>query len=318
MSPCGICNLSACKQGLKPSDFIPLEPSSWPRLSRFLNSHPHSLTGYTLPCLAAWNGVFDYRWTFPEPETLLISFRAAADGKRHLLQPIGLFSPEIQSALLDCMKKMDYSVQFLGIEPSFLERHSLFLSHFDVCLDRNNCNYIYRSEDLAHLAGRHYSKKRNLIAQASRAYTWTEEPITARNISLCLEVLNELQRELTPGQQEDLKPDDTAVRAAINLFCDLPMDGRLITINQIPVAFSLFEKQTSDTAVIHFERALRRYKGLYQVINQVTAQAIQQQGISWINREEDLGDPGLRQSKESYYPANLASAFSLTLKRTTL
>ena len=36
-------------------------------------------------------------------------------------------------------------------------------------------NYVYAAADLAELAGRRFSKKRNLIAQAHREYAWTVE-----------------------------------------------------------------------------------------------------------------------------------------------
>ena len=42
--------------------------------------------------------------------------------------------------------------------------------------------------------------------------------------------------------------------------------------------------------VVHFERALRSRKGLYQIVNRETARAIAGQGFTWLNREEDLGD----------------------------
>jgi hypothetical protein len=67
--------------------------------------------------------------------------------------------------------------------------------------------------------------------------------------------------------------------------------------------------------VVLFERALRDKKGLYQVINQETARAIAAQGLAFINREEDLGDPGLRRAKLSYHPVRLEAKHTLTLRR---
>jgi uncharacterized protein len=69
-----------------------------------------------------------------------------------------------------------------------------------------------------------------------------------------------------------------------------------------------------STAVVLFERARRSEKGLYQVINQETARAIAAHGFTVINREEDLGDAGLRQAKLSYHPTALEMKHTLTLR----
>ncbi len=45
----------------------------------------------------------------------------------------------------------------------------------------------------------------------------------------------------------------------------------------------------------------RQYKGIYQYVTQSFA-AWLPEGYETINRERDLGDPGLRQAKESYKP----------------
>ena len=47
--------------------------------------------------------------------------------------------------------------------------------------------------------------------------------------------------------------------------------------------------------MIHFEKADHAYNGLYAAINK----PIELAPLMWVNREEDLGIPGLRQAKES-------------------
>ena len=53
--------------------------------------------------------------------------------------------------------------------------------------------------------------------------------------------------------------------------------------------------------VVHFEKGRPGYKGVYQAINQLFL-ADAGPGYTLVNREQDLGDDGLRQSKLSYNP----------------
>jgi hypothetical protein len=66
------------------------------------------------------------------------------------------------------------------------------------------------------------------------------------------------------------------------------------------VAFTVAEGFTEDMLVIHFEKALPEYIGVYQAINQMFLDHTQ--GFSLVNREQDLGDEGLRAAKLSYNP----------------
>ena len=58
---------------------------------------------------------------------------------------------------------------------------------------------------------------------------------------------------------------------------------------------------------IHFEKALERSDGTYAAINQGFAAYLQAQHpeVLWLNREDDLGLPGLRKAKESYNPHHM-------------
>jgi hypothetical protein len=88
----------------------------------------------------------------------------------------------------------------------------------------------------------------------------------------------------------------------------------MIRVHDRPVAFSDFEKQNVETAAVHFEKANRAYKGLYQVVNRETARMIDACGCHLVNREEDLGDTGLRKAKLSYHPLDIYPVYNLTLK----
>ena len=72
------------------------------------------------------------------------------------------------------------------------------------------------------------------------------------------------------------------------------VDGRL-------VAFTYGSAVTTDTFDVCVEKADRRMEGAFAIINQQFAEHLPEQYI-YLNREEDMGIPGLRQAKLSYHP----------------
>ncbi|MBL8029519.1 MAG: DUF2156 domain-containing protein [Fibrobacteres bacterium] len=263
------------------------------------------MSGYTLGCLTAWDPVFKYRWHFPSSESLIINYTDETNrGEMHLLQPLGVLNSEVKDFIIDTMHSAKYQMRIVGVEPAFLEQNPEFAAQFTITTDRNNANYIYKASDLASLSGRRYAKKRNLIAQAVKSYSWTTEPLNMINISECLSLIPE----------SHIGKDAAAIKSAVNNFGEGLLRGILVRIDNRAVAFSMFCQQTSDTVVIHFEHAQYAYKGLHQIVNQEAAKIVAEEGYTYINREEDLGDPGIRQAKESYYPDHLAESLILTIK----
>ena len=64
-------------------------------------------------------------------------------------------------------------------------------------------------------------------------------------------------------------------------------------------------------AIIHIEKANPEMRGLYQLINQrFLMEAFPEAEI--VNREDDLGIPGLRKAKESYDPIGYARKFRVS------
>jgi hypothetical protein len=168
---------------------------------------------------------------------------------------------------------------------------------------------------LSQLSGRKYAKKRNLLAQASGLYQWSAEPLTGARTSSCSEILDSIMEEEHPQVEGMLARELAALDFTLRHFDELNQQGLIIFADSRPVAFSVYEAIGPTTVAIHFERALRSYKGLYQVVNWETAKAIAKQGFHFINREEDLGDPGLRDAKLSYHPIQVVPAYELVFRK---
>jgi uncharacterized protein len=296
-------------------DFAPVELSQNNLLSGFLGRHPQPLSGYTFATLAAWQEHFAYSWTLAEPDALFISCTLGSRRERHLMQPLGQFSRGLQDHLLSEAAGLPYDLRIVGVCDAFLKNHPDFVGRFAVKEDRAAANYVYRTEDLAKLPGRRYAKKRNLLAQASGLFRWAVAPLISERTDMCFSVLEDIKIAEQPEMDYDFQKELLALEYTLRHFRELDQMGIVVSIEARPVAFSIYERISPDTAAIHFERALRSYKGLYQVINCETARAIAEMGIEFINREEDIGNPGLRDAKLSYHPHHLVTAYELQFRR---
>ena len=77
--------------------------------------------------------------------------------------------------------------------------------------------------------------------------------------------------------------------------------GAVINVEDEPIAFTVAEALKEDMLLVHFEKGLPEFTGIYQAINQMFLD--HSNGFSLVNREQDLGDEGLRKSKLSYHPS---------------
>lgn len=292
--------------------FHPILLDCQEELDRFLRRYPQSLCGYTFASLISWAEVFHYEYFFLDQKTMLISTTLAEGEDRHLLQPEGEFSIDCQKKLLQLLKAMDSPMTISGVTDGFLQRHSAFCSHFSVKTDRAMANYVYRVQDLATLAGRRYAKKRNLIAQADSLYSWSVEPLGEGCREDCCHILSESAAPVEKPAVINLEDERKALKFMMDNLRKLNQQGCLIRVEGRPAAFSIWEELRPNMADVHFEKAIRSYKGLYQLINRECARQILQAGYAFVNREDDLDLEGLRQTKLSYYPVELVNYHVLT------
>ena len=262
-----------------------------------------------------WAPVCRHRYIIIEPDTLLVTSLPCQASQPSLLQPVGVFPEGVAEMLLQRGRQLERPLQIESVSEGFLERHAVFASHFDVVPVRDSANYVYAASDLADLPGRRFASKRNLIAQASALHSWSVEELGAGQADACREVADDIATKRTTECAVTLDQETEALDGALRLFGPLGLHGLLLRIDGRPGAFSIFDLLSPTTAVVLFERALRSEKGLYQLINRETARALVGQGFSLINREEDLGDPGLRRAKLSYSPTRIEMKYTLTLRR---
>jgi hypothetical protein len=176
---------------------------------------------------------------------------------------------------------------------------------YRVLADRDNFDYLYRRQDLAVLGGRYYHKKRNLIKAFVTSHNYAARPLREEYIADALQVLDDWR------SGNDQAGDYEAAREALEQIDYLQLCGGIYYVEERPVAYALGEELAGmATYLIHFEKAVSGYKGLYQFINQSFA-AVLPEDYETINREQDMGDQGLRQAKLSYKPTGFIEKFKV-------
>ena len=189
-----------------------------------------------------------------------------------------------------------------GLEDAQL---SFLASRFSIAVEplRDLYDYIYRREDLALLQGGHLQAKRNHINHFRTAHPDFEyRPLTPDLFGECRRLTGIWQEE--KGASETIADERQVLETFFSNWEALGMEGGSIFAGGRMLAFCFGAAVTHDTFDVCVEKADRNVEGAFAIINQQFASHLPEQYI-YVNREEDMGLPGLRKAKLSYHPAIL-------------
>lgn len=170
--------------------------------------------------------------------------------------------------------------------------------------ERDWSDYLYNASDLATFSGRKYNGQRNHLNRFKRLYPQYRFCEIGEE---CLPLLrNFFERYIEAnGKQNALALEENGkVMEVLDNYGAYKLFGGYIAVDDEIIAFSIGEK-VNDTLFVHVEKAKTEYHGAYQAIVNEFARRFVSDEIMYINREEDVGDEGLRRSKLSYHPVRL-------------
>jgi hypothetical protein len=176
-------------------------------------------------------------------------------------------------------------------------------------------DYLYDAGQLRNLRGKAMHRKRNHYNKFCRRYPdFIYSSITPAHKQQALALVQDWCDE---KEVDCLNLCESDYRAVRQLFLDmrqLAVRGGCIHIGGQLVAFALGSLLNNDTAVIHFEKAVAGYDGLYAAINKLVLEK-EFPAVKYVNREEDMGIAGLRKAKESYLPIRLIHKYEALLHK---
>jgi hypothetical protein len=273
---------------------------------------PPLISEFTFTNLFIWRKAYSLKFTRVDSFLCLLGEK---EGLPFFFPPIGEGDMiRCLRALIHFLKEKTDSPQLLRVPEGMARQIDWKREGLRAELDRDQSDYVYLIKDLIQLEGRRYHRKRNHIKQFKERYTYQYVPLTADYISQCLELEEEWCHlrhcEVNPGLTNEI----IAIKEALTSFEKLKLKGGAILIEGKVQAFTLGEPLNPETVVIHIEKANPAFEGLYAMINQAFLEN-EWSHFTYVNREQDLGEEGLRKAKESYFPHYLVHKYKIILDR---
>jgi hypothetical protein len=328
-------------------NFKPVAVDDYQILKPFFAGHPYSLCVYTPASLIAWSFRSFKAYYYIEEGKLFIAGEmeegdllpqgvppngtmphrgGEGDTMRHHVPIRHLILPLAQERLFSPAELHRYAMR-MGFErywcvpEDYLETldRSELEALFDLEEQMGYEDYIYLTEDMIHLRGNKYSKKRNLINQFIREYLRRGRvevgEILAKDVTDCLQFLDIWceQHDCDADPESDLACEKNAVITALENMERLEWKGLLIRVDGRVSAFGIGTRLNETTATFNFEKADSGIKGLYQFLDNECAKRLFRQ-YRYLNKESDMNLPNLAESKQSYYPVLRIKSYALTLR----
>jgi hypothetical protein len=242
-----------------------------------------------------------HHYALSRVEDSLVIFGRGYDGEAYFLPPLDGRRGETTLQLLA------EGASLYGADEKFVSEH-LLPAGIAVREDRDSFDYLYLREELATLPGKRFHKKKNRINYFTTRHRFSVEQFTPAHLPGARRLLCRWHCFRGADEGSSLSLEAEAAGEALELAGQLGLEGVVVLVEGEVAAFALGERLNRRTAVCHFEKADPFVEGLAQLVNREFSRLLFSD-CTYVNREQDLGDAGLRGAKLSYQPVDLVKKF---------
>jgi hypothetical protein len=276
-----------------------------------LSQIPYQLCNFTFTNLIIWGYLYSPAYTIIDDMLVIVS---QPKEKQYFNFPLGKgeVKPVIDK-LIQYTKGKGIPFKMINITEEMkklLEEY--YPNKFLFSFSPDYADYLYNTQNLIFLQGRKYQSKRNHINKFKNLYNYHYAPMSENDIAECFVMHQQWSIQHCKKGNFSLESEACATRKALQLFSKLELEGGILRVDGKVIAFTLGQAINNTTFDVCIEKALSDYEGAYPMINQQFLKH-QVSGYTYVNREEDLGEEGLRKAKLSYHPLKLIAKYSVTL-----
>ena len=285
-------------------------------LEEYLNSFEYKTSGLSFTSLYMWRNINFFSWQIIGDYLCIagLSHLELEKKEAFLFPPLtktGQYEPaKLRETILAARKIFEENGQRFNIRLLPLHMIEIIEAAFPGELrfieDRPNYDYVYLTRDLIQLAGRQYHSKKNHLNYFRENYSYEYKSLTSSMAEEAMTFIREfnLRKQLQDHEMDLLRMEEIAME---DVFYNLERVGYLtgaLVIDGRLQALSIGGALGRKTVTVHVEKANVEYRGAYQAINNEFCRHMASH-VKYINREEDMGIPGLRKAKLSYKPIKL-------------
>jgi len=280
-------------------DFTPVTLADRDLFASWYRAFPQIHSDNSFANMACWSHYARYRKAVVGNHLLLSS---TVNGETRFRFPIGPYEEEITREVLRLSLETGGSTPFVVFNGEDRNYLAGILPELPLHPFRGFFEYVYRTADLATLPGKPYLTIRHQLNRFRRNCSSVTEALGPGNRAQAREFLGRWCDWRDCEADPVLANEQEAIRFALEHQEALGLEGIHIG------AMAIFQELNPGTAVVHFEKGLPDCEGIYRAVNHETALLLRDR-YPFINRESDLGVPGLREAKERYHPHHLVGVY---------
>jgi len=283
-------------------------------LSPFLKEFGSSSCQHSFPGMLGYK--YGDEYCFEDGVLYVHRSRKDHDGYRVYLAPLGNIAGDVSEyvqKILDDAHSHNAKASFETVTEEFKNLVSSQMDRdiFDIEFSRDCSEYIYTAQSLSELSGRGLAPIRNRIRafRSSYAGRFTIESIGPSNLDAVRIFTQRWAKEkIEAGDDTGVENEIKSAFIYLDDFERLGFKGIVVYLDEEIVGYAAGLPILDDTADEVLEKGFRNITGIYQLLCNEFAKLFSTD-YTYINREEDLGIPGLRRSKLSYRPCRMLDKF---------
>lgn len=291
-------------------EFKKLEFTDLELIRKYYTKYTNKTCDRTIGGSFMWRDYFETMYALIE-DTLIM--KCKKDGETVFCFPMGENVDAALNAIDAYCKQKGIVPEFVSLVQSEMEYLKKRYEDATVIENRDWSDYLYLTSDHANFSGRKFTTQRNHINKFLKNYeNWDFKIIDKTTLPDVKEFYKDYESRFAKKEVTAIEEQEKT-NEVLDRYFDYGFVGYALYIEHKVVGFAIGE-MIKDVMFIHVEKADKSLEGANTMLVMQFAKVFEGKA-TYLNREEDVGDMGLRYSKTKYRPIDMVYKYELNFRK---